>query len=110
MPVSSAAASRPRKPLSLPGLLANVAGALIGFYVWRAMGPTIGPRLLGGAIVGLIVGLLPYWLARRGGDAALARRSLGWTCVAGAVLGIIAALPMALVWSVIAMRRTSVAA
>ena len=107
MAVSSAASSGPQqKQMSLPGVLAGVAGALVGFYISRSMGPTIGPRLLGGAMMGLLVGMLPYTLAKRADDPALARRSLIWTCLAGAVLGIIAALPVALVWSFVVMRRT----
>jgi ABC-type tungstate transport system substrate-binding protein len=62
----------------------------IGFFIGT---------LLGGAVAGLICGLLPYFIGKKKDSRRLGKFALYACIVSGLILGIILALPMAIAFS-----------
>jgi hypothetical protein len=90
-------------------LVALVVGAILGFLAVRMLPGTLGIRIAGGMFAGLLVGAIPFWIAKSRGDMKLAQNALTWCVIAGAVLGILLAAPVALGFSIAAARRTPTA-
>ena len=64
-------------------LVASVVGAALGAALVRALPPTGAARLLGGAVIGAVIGLLPWFLGKRKGQGRLGKQSLIWSVVGG---------------------------
>jgi hypothetical protein len=96
----------PRSDAKPANWVAPAIGAVLGFLAVRMLPGTIGIRIAGGMFAGLLVGLIPFWIAKSRGDSKLAGTAMTWCVIAGAVLGILLAAPVALGFSVAAARRT----
>lgn len=80
--------------------VAMALGLVLGTVAFRALPGDLGVRMTFGAIAGLLLGLVPYFLGRKR-NAALARASI-WICTGcGALGGMIIAAPAALVLSLV---------
>ena len=90
---------------ALIAVIGGVVGAAVANGLGAALGPTFVVKVMGGAAAGGICGLIPYFASRRK-DRAFARKSV-WICVgSGMILGVILALPVAVVTAIIGSRRT----
>ena len=75
-------------------------GAVLGFAAARALGGSTSIMILVGGLVGLLCGLLPYFIAR-GNRIEFAQTSL-WVCgVAGMIGGALLAVPTAVVMAIV---------
>lgn len=62
---SAAPAKQKNTATSIVSILATAGGAALGAALVRGLPPTAAARLLGGAIMGLLVGILPWLLGKR---------------------------------------------
>jgi membrane glycosyltransferase len=86
----------------------GLVGALFANGLDAAFGPEFVVRVLAGGAAGWLCGLIPYF-AGRSKDREFALKSV-WICIgSGMVLGLILALPVAIVSGVLASRRSPVA-
>ena len=67
---------------------------------------TAAARLLGGAIMGVLVGLLPWFLGRGRDQDRLGKQGLMWSAVAGTAFGLLLAGPVALGFTTVILRRS----
>ena len=86
-------------------------GSLLGFglavYATRFMPFKTNAELLGGGAAGLLVGLVPFHVARQRGRRTLAPHALLWPTLAGAAGGVLLATPVAFVFILLAMRQAA---
>ena len=68
----------------------------------KYLSPQTSAGILGGALAGLVVGLMPYFIAKHKGHPRLGRIALRSCIISGLVLGILLALPVAIVFSIVA--------
>ena len=102
-------ATPPRAPApAIRGAILMIAsgliGAVIGYTAVKLLPHDLGVRILAGAATGLLVGLIPFFIGRRR-HLLLARLSLALCVVAGAVLGLLLALPVAAVLACIILAK-----
>jgi len=101
----------PRDAAHGKSTIGSLAGSVIGFAIgWFLMNSLPGKtkvQMLGGALAGLVVGLVPYHVAKRNGHPTLASHALIWTSIAGILFGLLLAAPVALVFVLLAMRQPS---
>ncbi len=84
----------------------GIIGLLIGGAIGAAQSLSIQTiaRFVGGGVAGALCGLVPYYIGRKK-DPKLARIAL-WSCAgAGLILGIILALPTAIVFAIVIARK-----
>jgi len=101
----AAPAKQKNNSTSIVSILATAGGAALGAALVRGLPPTAAARLLGGAIMGLLVGLLPWLLGKRKGQERLGKQGLGWCAVAGTAFGLLLAGPVALGFTAVILRR-----
>ncbi|HET7189325.1 MAG TPA: hypothetical protein VFI52_14340 [Gemmatimonadaceae bacterium] len=89
--------------------IAKSVGSLFGFalavYAMRFVPVKTTAELLGGGAAGLLVGLVPLYVARQRGRRTLAPHALLWPTLAGAAGGVLLATPVAFVFILLAMRE-----
>ena len=90
---------------SVEKLLGGIMGFTLGWIALSSVPGDLKARLLGGALAGLLVSLVPRHLATRNGHPKLAAHAVFWTVVAGTILGLMLAAPVALIFVAFAMRR-----
>jgi len=79
----------------------GVIGAGIGFAVAQRMSPKRLGLFLGGGTAGLVCGLVPYFIGKKKNNRKLGKIAL-WSCIAaGLILGILLALPVAVIFSIV---------
>jgi hypothetical protein len=83
------------------GVLAFVAT----FAAMRFLGLGTQVAILAGSLVGLLLVLPAYFIARRKGLAVFASRTLFGGAVVGAIGGLILALPLTIVLTIVAVRK-----
>lgn len=87
------------------GAIGGVVGFVIGYTVVRALPPERIGLLLGGAAVGLLCGLIPFFIGRKKNQRKLGKIALLCCMVSGLVLGILLALPVAVIFSVVIAQK-----
>ena len=87
------------------GAIGGVVGFVIGFTVVRALPPERIGMLLGGAAVGLLCGLIPFFIGRKKNQRKLGKIALLCCIVSGLLLGILLALPVAVVFSIVIAQK-----
>ena len=86
------------------GITAILIGGAIGTAAAQSLSIQTIARFVGGGVAGALCGLLPYYIGRKK-DPKLARIAL-WSCAgAGLILGIILALPTAIVFAIVIARK-----
>jgi hypothetical protein len=80
--------------------------AAAGFFAVRLLPAELGVRIVGGMIAGTLVGLIPFAVAKSRGDTRFGQTAIGWSVLAGAVLGIVLAAPVALGFTIAAAKRS----
>lgn len=103
-PPAAPAKSETASPVRM--VLLTAIGAGLGVAISRSLPLAISVRLLGGAVMGTLVGLLPYFLAKRRGLDPLGKRALGWSALAGTAFGFLLAGPVALGFTLAILRRS----
>ncbi len=91
--------------LSLGSWIAPLIGFAVGWLVVNAMPGKTKVQILGGGLAGLVVGLVPYHVAKRSGHPTLAANALAGTVLAGTVGGLLLAAPTALAFVLLAVWR-----
>lgn len=90
---------------------AKSIGSLLGFvlavYATRFVPVKTTADLLGGGAAGLLIGFVPFYVARQRGRRTLAPHALLWPALAGAAGGVLLATPVAFVFILLAMRQTA---
>lgn len=81
-------------------------GTAIGVIGWRLLSPDpeLTVRILGGATAGALVGIIPYRIGRHV-DRRFAIASIVACAVAGGILGLLLAVPVAAILSWLLHRR-----
>ena len=91
--------------------LIRSVGSLLGFvlavYAMRFVPVKTKAELLGGGSAGLLVGLVPFYVACQRGRRTLAPHTLLWPALAGAAGGVLLAAPVAFLFILLAMRQTT---
>jgi hypothetical protein len=85
-------------------IAAGIVGALIGYTAVKLLSHDLGLRIFVGGSVGLLIGLVPFLIGRKK-HPHLARISLGCCLVAGMILGLTLALPLAAVFACIILAK-----
>ena len=62
-------------------------------------------KILGGTVGGFLVGLIPFFIAKKRGDEKLARLALGICTLTGVILCLLLAIPVCIVFVVIILTR-----
>jgi ABC-type tungstate transport system substrate-binding protein len=92
---------------SLGSWLGSAIGFTVGWFLMNSLPGKTKVQMLGGALAGLVVGLVPYHVAKRNGRPTLASHALIWTSIAGILFGLLLAAPVALGFVLLAMRQPS---
>jgi hypothetical protein len=99
-----------KKKSQLLGVVAAVVGGAIGAAAVRGLEPQTAGMLFGGAVAGALCGLLPYFIGKKKSQEKLGSIALLACIVAGVALGLILAIPTAVVFvAVILTRRPALA-
>jgi hypothetical protein len=85
-------------------IAAGIVGAIIGYAAVKLLPHDLGIKIFAGGATGLLVGLIPFLIGRKK-HPRLARISLGCCLVAGMILGLLLALPVAVVFACIILAR-----
>ncbi len=85
--------------------LVGVLAFAVAYATMRLLGAGTNIRILAGALVGFLLALIPYFVARRKGLSIFASRSLAAGAVVGAIGGALFALPLSIVLAIIAWRK-----
>jgi hypothetical protein len=85
-------------------VIATVIGAAIGSAAVSSLPPETMARIVGGVLAGAACGLIPFFVGRKR-DKQFALIALGACALAGAALGVILALPLALILTFVISRR-----
>jgi hypothetical protein len=101
IPSGAAASSK----WSIIAWLGSGAGFAAGWLLMHALPGKTKVQMIGGGLAGLVIGLVPYHVARRSGQPTLAANALMWTVLAGTIGGLLLAVPTALGFVVLAARR-----
>ncbi|MGQ0639869.1 MAG: hypothetical protein ACT4P6_03715 [Gemmatimonadaceae bacterium] len=75
-------------------------------FAVRTLGTT-AVRIFGGMLAGMLVGLLPYFIAKSRENPRLGRTAMLSCTIAGALMGILLAAPVAIGFAVWAWPRRS---
>ncbi len=92
----------------VPGVvpfIGSIAAFLIGFMVVRFLGLETSIRIIAGTLVGLLVTLPAFFMARKRNRPVFAHRSLVGGATCGALGGAILSVPVGLVLSIVVWRR-----
>ena len=90
---------------SIAGTLAGFAAAAVGFIAARALPPELAIRIIAGGVAGCVVGLIPFFLARKRSEMTLAKIALGVCIVSGLVLGLVLAVPICIVFVIVILTK-----
>lgn len=90
------------------GVLASVVAAVTGFAVVKLLPVTLTIRLSAGALAGCLVGLVPFFIAKKRGDLKLARLSLGICALCGLLLGLVLAIPASVILVLVVLSKKPV--
>lgn len=104
-------ASTPSPPAATPSIRAavlkiagGIIGGIIGYTAVRLLPHDVGIRIFAGGAAGLLVGLMPFFIGEKR-HPRLARISL-WSClIAGMILGLLLAVPVAVVFACIILAK-----
>ena len=110
-PAPPSRASTPSPPPATPStrgtvlkIAGGVVGGIIGYTTVKLLPHDVAIRIFAGGAAGLLVGLIPFFIGRRR-HPCLARTSL-WLCLAaGLILGLLLALPVAVVFACIILAK-----
>ena len=102
------APSPPPATLSTRGTVFRIAGGviggIIGYTAVKLLPHDVGIHIFAGAAAGLLVGLIPFFIGKKR-HPRLARISL-WSClIAGMILGLLLAVPVAVVFACIILAK-----
>lgn len=86
-------------------VLASVVCAVVGYKVVKVLPFELTIKLLAGAFAGCLVGLIPFYIAKKRGDQAFSKLSLGICILCGFILGLLLAAPVCIILVVIAFSR-----
>ena len=90
---------------------AKSVGSLFGFvlalYAVRFVPVKTTAELVGGGAAGLLIGLVPFYVARQRAHRTLAPHALLWPTLAAAAGGVLLATPVAFVFILLAMRQST---
>ncbi len=87
------------------GVLFVALGFAAGYLGLRALPIEVRMRMYTGAAVGVLVALIPFFVARKRGQQKLAAISLIVGLVCGVAGGALLAVPAAIVLTIIAVRK-----
>ena len=89
------------------GILYTIIGAIIGIAVVRMFRDegSLLFKVLGGTVGGFLVGLIPFFIAKKRGDEKLARLAPGICTLSGVILGLLLAIPVCIVFVVIILTK-----
>ena len=89
------------------GILCTVIGAIVGIAVARMFHDegSLLFKVLGGTVGGFLVGLIPFFIAKKRGDEKPARLALGLCTLSGVILGLLLAIPVCIVFVIIILTR-----
>jgi ABC-type phosphate transport system permease subunit len=82
-------------------IAAQIVGAVIGYVVVRALPFEMTLHLLGGAVAGTLIGLIPFFIAKKRDRKKLGQIALISCTVSGLALGLLLALPVAVIFSLV---------
>lgn len=91
------------KPSRLASVL-SIVGFIVGFIAVRLLPMELTIRFVAGALVGCLLGLIPYF-SFRGGDEVFAKRSVGYCALGGLLGGVLLGIPTVIVVWIIGRRR-----
>lgn len=63
-------------------------------------------KVLGATAGGFLVGLIPFFIAKKRGDKKLAKLSLGICTLSGGIFGLLLAIPVCIVFVVIILYKS----
>jgi hypothetical protein len=89
----------------LLGGIPALAGYVIAYAVMRSLGASTNIKILAGTLAGLLVTLVPFFLARRKGLLVFGQRCLLAGGVVGAIGGALLAAPLAIILTIIVSRK-----
>ena len=100
-PAAAASAAKKRNPFSViaPVLGASLGTAVTTYMMKDAANAQIVGAIIGAAGVGILCGLIPWYLAKRFGQRTLGTIALSCCIFGGIVLGMYLAIPLALIFS-----------
>ena len=86
----------------------GLSPADIAYWITVSLGHYI-PLLIGGGVVGLVCGLVPYFVGKKQSNNKLGKIAL-WSCItSGLISGIVLALPVAIIFSIIiTVKKTTI--
>ena len=97
------------QPSSTTERIVGILAFAATFTVMRFLGLGTQVAILSGALVGLLLVLPPYFIARRKGLSMFANRTLVGGAVIGALGGFILTLPVTIVLTIVALRKPALA-
>lgn len=83
--------------------LASIAGAAIGYFAVKMLPFEMIIQLAAGTLAGFLCGLIPYFVAKNRNNLKLAKLALGICAFCGLLLGLILAIPVCVVFVIIAL-------
>lgn len=86
-------------------VLTSVVCAVAGYIMVKVLPLELTMRFLGGAVAGCLVGLIPFYIARKRGEQAFSKISMGICILCGLILGLLLALPASIILVVIIFLR-----
>ena len=88
------------------GSMGSMLAFAVGYFIVKAVPMNVTVMLLAGLAAGFTVGLIPFFVARARRQKGLAGWALGLCSLAGVIMGLLLAGPLALVFTVVALTRT----
>jgi hypothetical protein len=82
----------------------GVIGGIIGYTAVKLLPHDVGIRIFVGGAIGLLIGLIPFFIGKNR-HPRLARISLLSCLVAGMILGLLLAVPVAVVFACIILAK-----
>jgi len=88
------------------GSVGSIGGAIIGYAVVRFIPFGVLVQLAAGTLAGCLIGLIPFFMARKMHVSKLAPWALSICAVSGLISGLLLAIPMSFVFVVIILVRS----
>ena len=85
-------------------IFVTLLGAAAGYAATKFLPKPFVIQCFAGTIAGLVVGLIPYFTARNK-VPRFAKNALCWCCVAGCAFGLLLALPVAIILTIVGLRK-----
>src|SRR5687768_8368691 len=86
----------PKKENKVITTIATIAGAIIGFFAVKLVPGKLLIQIFAGGVAGTLIGLIPFFVGKNR-NLKLAKIALGSCAISGMVLGLVLALPVAVV-------------